>query len=93
MKEKRDERVCIFAIRQKTAGSNSHQRFGVGISGRSDRCPNHLDHSGYSIRISLNKADGMLQTASKGTIGSFIATLSLRKMQQMRPSLLFGLGF
>jgi mRNA interferase MazF len=51
----------------------------------------------------LTKADGMprdcavnldhLQTVSKGRIGSLIATLSADKMQQLRPSLLFALGF
>ena len=53
--------------------------------------------------VLLTKADGMLrdcavnldhiQTVSKGKIGSLIATLSVSKMQQMRPSLLFALGF
>ena len=53
--------------------------------------------------VLLTKADGMLrdcavnfdhiQTVSKGRIGSLIATLSVSKMQQMRPSLLFALGF
>jgi len=53
--------------------------------------------------VLLTKADGMprdcavnldhLQTVSKGKIGSLITTLSLNKMQQMRPSLLFALGF
>ena len=51
----------------------------------------------------LTKADGVprdravnfdhLQTVSKGKIGSLIATLSPSKMQQMRPCLLFALGF
>ena len=51
----------------------------------------------------LTKADGMqrdcavnfdhLQTVSKGKIGSLIATVSPSKMQQMRPCLLFALGF
>ena len=51
----------------------------------------------------LTKADGVsrdcavnfdhLQTVSKGKIGSLIATLSPGKMQQMRPCLLFALGF
>ena len=51
----------------------------------------------------LTTADGMprdcavnldhLQTVSKGKIGSLIATLSLSKMQQIRPCLLFALGF
>ena len=54
-------------------------------------------------RVLLTKADGMskdcavnfdhLQTVSKGKIGSLIATLSSSKMQQMRPCLLFALGF
>jgi mRNA interferase MazF len=49
------------------------------------------------------KGDGMprdcainldhLQTVSKGKIGSLIATLSADKMQRIRPSLLFALGF
>jgi mRNA interferase MazF len=49
------------------------------------------------------KADGMprdcavnldhVQTVSKGKIGSLITTLSASKMEQMRPSLLFALGF
>ena len=53
--------------------------------------------------VLLTKADGMprdcavnfdhLQTVSKGQIGSLIATLSSSKMQQMRPCLLFALGF
>jgi len=53
--------------------------------------------------VLLTKADGMprecavnldhLQTASKGKIGALITTLSSSKMQQMRPSLLFALGF
>jgi mRNA interferase MazF len=53
--------------------------------------------------VLLTKADGMprdcainfdhLQTVSKGKIGSLIAILSSSKMQQMRPSLLFALGF
>ena len=53
--------------------------------------------------VLLTKADGMLrdcavnldhiQTVSKGKIGSLIATLSVSKMQQMRPSVLFALGF
>jgi mRNA interferase MazF len=53
--------------------------------------------------VLLTKADGMprdcavnfdhLQTVSKGKIGLLIATLSASKMQQMRPSLLFALGF
>jgi mRNA interferase MazF len=53
--------------------------------------------------VLLTKADGMprdcainfdhLQTVSKGKIGSLIATLSPSKMQQMRPCVLFALGF
>ena len=53
--------------------------------------------------VLLTKADGMprdctinldhLQTVSKGKIGSLIATLSFDKMQRIRPSLLFALGF
>ena len=53
--------------------------------------------------VLLTKADGMprdcavnldhLQTVSKGKMGSLIATLSSSKMQQMRPGLLFALGF
>ena len=53
--------------------------------------------------VLLTKADGLprdcavnldhLQTVSKGKIGSLIATLSSSKMQQMRPCLLFALGF
>jgi mRNA interferase MazF len=53
--------------------------------------------------VLLTKADGMsrdcavnfdyLQTVSKGKIGSLIATLSSSEMQQMRPCLLFALGF
>ena len=53
--------------------------------------------------VILSSADGMprdcavnldhLQTVSKRKIGSLITTLSASKMQQMRPSLLFALGF
>ena len=53
--------------------------------------------------VLLTKADGMprdcavnldhLQTVAKGKIGSLITTLSASKMEQMRPSLLFALGF
>lgn len=53
--------------------------------------------------VLLTKADGMprdcavnldhLQTVSEGKIGSLITTLSASKMEQMRPSLLFALGF
>ena len=53
--------------------------------------------------VVLTSADGMprdcavnldhIQTISKGKIGSLIATLSASKMQQMRSSLLFALGF
>ena len=53
--------------------------------------------------VLLTKADGVprdfvvnldhLQTVSKGKIGSLIATLSASKMQQLRPGLLFALGF
>jgi mRNA interferase MazF len=53
--------------------------------------------------VLLTKADGMptecavnldhLQTVSKGKIGSLITTLSADKLQQLRPSLLFALGF
>ena len=53
--------------------------------------------------VVLTKADGMprdcavnfdhIQTVSKGKLGSLIATLSSSKMQQMRPCLLFALGF
>jgi len=53
--------------------------------------------------VLLTKADGMprdcavnldhLQTVAKGKIGSLITTLSASKMDQMRPSLLFALGF
>ena len=53
--------------------------------------------------VLLTKADGMprdcavnldhLQTVSKAKLGSLITTVSLSKMQQMRPSLLFALGF
>jgi mRNA interferase MazF len=53
--------------------------------------------------VLLTKADGMprdcavnfdhLQTVSKAKIGSLIATLSSSKMQQMRPCVLFALGF
>ena len=53
--------------------------------------------------VLLTNADGMprdcaanldhLQTVSKGKIGSLITTLSAGKMQQMRSSLLFALGF
>ena len=53
--------------------------------------------------VLLTKADGMprdcavnfdhLQTVSKGKLGSVIAMLSSTKMQQMRPCVLFALGF
>lgn len=53
--------------------------------------------------VVLTRADGMprdcavnldhLQTVSKGKLGSLIATLSSTKMQQIRPCLLFALGF
>jgi mRNA interferase MazF len=53
--------------------------------------------------VFLTKADGMprdcavnldhLQTVAKGKIGSLITTLSASRMEQMRPSLLFALGF
>jgi mRNA interferase MazF len=53
--------------------------------------------------VLLTKADGMprdcavnldhLQTVAKGKIGSLITTLSASRMEQMRPSLLFALGF
>lgn len=53
--------------------------------------------------VLLTKADEMprdcvvnldhLQTVSKGKIGALITTLSPTKMQQMRPGLLFALGF
>jgi mRNA interferase MazF len=53
--------------------------------------------------VLLTRADGMprdcavnldhLQTVSKGKVGSLITTLSASKMQQMRPALLFALGF
>jgi mRNA interferase MazF len=53
--------------------------------------------------VLLTKADGMprdcavnldhLQTVSKGKIGSLITTLGASTMQQVRPSLLFALGF
>jgi mRNA interferase MazF len=53
--------------------------------------------------VLLTKADGMprdcavnldhLQTVSKGKISSLITTLSASKMQEMRLSLLFALGF
>jgi mRNA interferase MazF len=53
--------------------------------------------------VLLTKADGMpkdcavnldhLQTVAKGKIGSLITTLSASKMEQLRPSLLFALGF
>jgi mRNA interferase MazF len=53
--------------------------------------------------VLLTKADGMprdcavnfdhLQTVSKAKIGSLIVTLSPSRMQQMRPCLLFALGF
>jgi mRNA interferase MazF len=53
--------------------------------------------------VLLTNTDGMptdcavnldhLQTVSKGKIGSLITTLNTSKMQQMRPSLLFALGF
>jgi mRNA interferase MazF len=53
--------------------------------------------------VLLTRADGLpkdcavnldhLQTVSKGKIGSLITTLSARKMQEIRPGLLFALGF
>ena|SRR2546428_9930656 len=53
--------------------------------------------------VLLSKVDGMprhcavnfdhLQTVSKGKIGSLITTLSASKMQELRSSLLFALGF
>ena len=53
--------------------------------------------------VLLTKADGMprdcavnldhLQTVSKGKIGSLIATLCSSRMQEIRPCLLFALGF
>ncbi len=53
--------------------------------------------------VLLTKADGMprdcavnldhLQTVAKGKIGSLITMLSASKIEQMRPSLLFALGF
>ena len=58
---------------------------------------------GIPSEVLLSKADGMprdcavnldhLQTVSKGKIGSLIATLRSSKMQQIRPGLLFALGF
>lgn len=58
---------------------------------------------GIPTEVLLTNVDGMprdcavnldhLQTVSKGKIGSLITTLSTGKMQQMRSSLLFALGF
>ena len=42
--------VCIFPTRQETSGSDLDQRFGAGIPRRSDCCPDHVNHSRYSIR-------------------------------------------
>ncbi|HWO42994.1 MAG TPA: type II toxin-antitoxin system PemK/MazF family toxin [Candidatus Eisenbacteria bacterium] len=53
--------------------------------------------------VLLTKADGMpkdcainldhLQTVSKGKIGSLITTLTASKLEEVRPRLLFALGF
>jgi mRNA interferase MazF len=53
--------------------------------------------------VLLTRADGMsrdcavnldhIQTVSKGKIGSLIATLTAGKIEQLRSSLLFALGF
>jgi mRNA interferase MazF len=53
--------------------------------------------------VVLTKTDGMpmdcavnldhLQTVSKGKIGPLLTALSASKMEQVRPSLLFALGF
>jgi mRNA interferase MazF len=53
--------------------------------------------------VTLSRADGMphdcainldhIQTVSRGRIGSLITTLSNQKMDQIRPALLFALGF
>ena len=58
---------------------------------------------GIPSEILLTNADGVpkdcavnldhLQTVSKGKIGSLITTLSASKMQELRLSLLFALGF
>ena len=53
--------------------------------------------------LALSLADGVpqecainldhIQTVARGRIGSLIATLSDRRMEQIRPALLFALGF
>ena len=41
--------VYVLTAGQETSGCDSNQRFGAGISRRSNRCSGHFDHSGYSI--------------------------------------------
>lgn len=42
--------VWVFSTRQETTGSNSYERFGFGVSRRSNRRPDHDDDSRYSVR-------------------------------------------
>lgn len=96
--------VRVFPTRQKTAGSHSDQRFSVEFLGEVTVAPITSTIRDIPSEVLLTtKAEGMprdcavnldhLQTVSKGKIGSLITTLSASKMQQLRPSLLFALGF
>ncbi len=95
--------VCIFQTGQKATGAYPNQRFGVEFLGEVTVAPITTTIRDIPSEALLTKADGVprdcavnfdhLQTVSKGKIGSLIATLSPSKMQQMRPCLLFALGF
>ena len=95
--------VCVFQTRQETAGTHFNEGLALEFLGEVTVAPITTTIRDIPAEVLLTKADGMprdcavnfdhLQTVSKGKIGSLIATLSSRKMQQMRPCCSLPLDF
>jgi mRNA interferase MazF len=100
---RRGQVVCIFQTGQKRPVLILTRDSALEFLGEVTLAPITTTIRDIPSEVLLTKADGMprdcavnfdhLQTVSKGKIGSLIATLSSSKIQQMRPCLLFALGF
>jgi mRNA interferase MazF len=95
--------VCVFPTRQERPVLILTRDSALEFLGEVTVAPITTTIRDIPSEVLLTRADGMprdcavnldhLQTVSKGKIGPLIATLSSSRMQEIRPCLLFALGF
>ncbi len=95
--------VQIQTTRQRAAGGDFDQRFGVAILREATVATITSTIRSIPTEVLLSYADSMktacvinldhVQTVSKSKLGALITKLSEAKMSALKPSLLFAFGF